>query len=82
MPASGHLEGQVIASGAVRSIVRMTKKHWHNEMGNFNITRTATIYAHQFETEIQDVITVLEVKSRTDVSLGTGMKKEENKVKE
>lgn len=78
MPSSGSLDCRVIVSGPVRSIVEMKKENWRVDYGTFNITRTATIYAHHFETKIQDEVTILDVPSVTDAHIGTGMKKEEN----
>ena len=77
-PSSGSLDCRVIVSGPVRSIVEMRKENWHNDIGTFNVIRTATIYAHHFETQIQDEIAVLEISKSTEAGIGTGMKKEEN----
>lgn len=77
LPSSGSLDCQVIASGPVRSIVKM-KKEWENDIGTFLIERTASIYAHHFETEIADTITVLKLKQETDARFCTGIKKENN----
>ncbi len=78
LPAAGALSCKVIASRPVRSIVTMQKDSWENEIGTFHLHRTATIYAHHFECRIKDVITVVNLKSRSAVFFGTGIKKEEN----
>lgn len=75
MPGSGALECQVLVSGPVRSIVTQRKDNWQTSQGTFSISRTATIYAHHFETQIHDEITVVESKNSIG-KLGTGMKKE------
>ncbi|MBD3288809.1 DUF4861 domain-containing protein [candidate division KSB1 bacterium] len=77
-PSSGSLNCRVVVSGPVRSIVEMKKENWHNDIGTFNVTRTATIYAHHFETQIHDEIAVLEISASPEAGIGTGMKKEEN----
>jgi hypothetical protein len=78
LPAAGALSCKVIASGPVRSIVTMQKDGWENEIGTFHLHRTATIYAHHFETRIKDVVTVVNLKSQSVAHIGTGIKKEEN----
>jgi hypothetical protein len=78
MPGSGPLDCQVVVSGPVRSIVTQRKGNWKTTQGIFSIARTATIYAHHFETQIHDEITVVLANSADSARLGTGLKKEEN----
>jgi hypothetical protein len=73
-PKEGDLKSKVILSGPVRSMVTMTKDPWKTEAGTFTITRTATIYAHHFETQITDSVAVKKGKGKG--KLGIGIRKE------
>ena len=73
-PKEGAIKSEVILSGPVRSIVKMTKDPWVTEAGTFTITRTATIYAHHFETQISDAVAVKDGKGTAQY--GIGLKKE------
>ncbi len=73
-PKEGDLKSKVVLSGPVRSIVTMTKDPWKTEAGTFTITRTATIYAHHFETQISDRVEVKKEKAR-DSSVSASEKK-------
>lgn len=73
-PKEGDLKNKVILSGPVRSIVTMTKDPWKTEAGIFTVTRTATIYAHHFETQITDRVVVKKGKGKG--RLGIGIRKE------
>lgn len=50
-------EPEVVVSGPVRSIVKMDMKKWKSDFGTISVSRQATIYAHHYETMIEDQIT-------------------------
>ncbi|MEX1062344.1 MAG: DUF4861 family protein [Balneolaceae bacterium] len=67
-------ESEVIASGTVRSIVHMQTEPFESRTGTVTVTRKATIYAHHFETQIEDRISG----TAGDVQYAVGIMKEEN----
>jgi hypothetical protein len=73
-PKEGPIKSEVIVSGPVRSIVKMTKAPWVTKAGTFTINRTATIYAHHFETQISDAVVVK--KGNGKAQYGIGLRKE------
>jgi hypothetical protein len=73
-PRDGGLKSKVIVSGPVRSIVTFSKAPWKTEAGTLVIERTGIIYAHHFETQIIDTITI---KNGTGTGkYGIGLRKE------
>lgn len=76
LPSSGNLDCKVIASGPVRSIVKISKQ-WENGIGIFKVNRTVSIYAHHFETEITDTLLTIKLKRKTNARFCTGIKKED-----
>lgn len=73
LPLSGAIEAEVLASGPVRSIVRMTKPDWTNELGVFRFERTATIHARCDYTEVEDRVEAVRLHA-AEVGVGLGMK--------
>jgi hypothetical protein len=69
-PLTAAIKGAVIASGPVRSIIKMEQEPFTNEAGTFQVTRVATIYAHHFETTIDETVSILEVTGEGQYGLG------------
>lgn len=74
-PSQAAIKGTVIASGPVRSIIKLEQEPFTNEAGKFQVTRVATIYAHHFETTVDETVSILEVTG--DGQYGIGIRKDQ-----
>ena len=57
-PSDGAMTSKVIVSGPVRTVVSFTKDAMSTPGGKIKIERIATIYAHHFETQVKDIVTI------------------------
>jgi hypothetical protein len=69
-PSQAAIKGTVIASGPARSIIKLEQEPFSNETGKFQVTRTATIYAHHFETTVDETVSILEVTGEGQYGIG------------
>lgn len=74
------LQSRVLAKGPLRAVVEMTMGPFENDFGSFTLVRTASIMAGAVETILKDRIITHELKAKTPVHFGVGMKREADSV--